>query len=116
MFGMTYYGCCEPLHDRIEYIIKALPNLRAVSVSGWSDLFKMGEILGKDYVYSRKPTPVFISGKNPDWERAGKDIKDTYEATKNGCLEVIVRDVYDINGDIPRIRKWVDMTKSILGI
>ena len=116
MFGMAYYGCCEPLHDRIEYIMKAMPNLRAVSVSGWSDLYKMGEILGNKYVYSRKPTPSFISGKNPDWSSAEKDIKDTYAATKNGCLEVIVRDVYDINGDIPRIRKWVDMTKSILGI
>jgi len=116
MFGMTYYGCCEPVHDRIEYIMKTLPNLRAVSVSGWSDLFKMGEILGKDYVYSRKPTPAYISGKNPDWTSAEKDMKDTYAATKNGCLEVIVRDVYDIHGDIPRIRNWVDMTKNILGI
>lgn len=116
MFGLTYYGCCEPIQDRFEYIKKALPNLRAVSVSGWNNFFKVGEMLDKDYVYSRKPTPAFLSGKNPDWESAEKDIRDTYAAAKNGCLELIVRDVYDVSGDIPRLRKWVDMTKSILGI
>ena len=53
-FGLTYYGCCEGVHDRFELIEKAIPNLRAVSVSGWSDLFRMGELLGKKYVYSQK--------------------------------------------------------------
>ena len=66
-FGLTYYGCCEALHDRFECIQKAIPNLRAVSVSGWSDLFTMGEMLGKKYVYSRKPTPAYISGASPNW-------------------------------------------------
>ena len=46
-FGLTYYGCCEAVHDRFDRIQKAIPNLRAVSVSGWSDLFRMGELLGK---------------------------------------------------------------------
>jgi hypothetical protein len=116
MFGMTYYGCCEAVHDRIDHITKALPNLRAVSISGWSDLARMGEALGNRYVYSRKPTPAFISGKSPDWASAEKDLRDTAKATRNGCLEVIVRDVYDINGDIPRIARWVAMAKSIFGL
>ncbi len=116
MFGLTYYGCCEPLHDRVEHIIKALPNLRAVSVSGWSDFQKMADLLGKKYVYSRKPTPAFISGKDPNWETAEQDIRDTFKAARDCSLEFIVRDVYDINGDIARLRKWVDMTKGILGI
>ena len=60
-FGLTYYGCCEAVHDRFESVEKAIPNLRAVSVSGWSNLSRMGELLGKKYVYSRKPTPAYIS-------------------------------------------------------
>ncbi len=116
MFGLTYYGCCEPVHDRIESIIEKLPNLRSVSVSGWNDFFKMAEVLGKKYVYSRKPTPAFLSGKNPNWDAAEKDIRDTFTAARDCNLEFIVRDVYDIDGDIPRLRKWVDMTRSILGL
>ncbi|HSV31475.1 MAG TPA: hypothetical protein VLH40_05560 [Atribacteraceae bacterium] len=116
LFGLTYYGCCEPVHDRIEHIIKALPNLRAVSVSGWSDLSKMAEVLGTQYVYSRKPTPAHISSKFPDWDAAEKDIRDTFNAARDCCLEFIVRDVYDVDGDLSRLRRWVDMARSILGI
>ncbi len=116
MFGMSYYGCCEAIDDRFEQIAKAIPNLRTVSVSGWNDFYKVGELLGNDYVYCRKPTPAFLSGKNPDWDSLKKDMQDTWNSAKNGSLEIVVRDVYDIDGDMPRISKWVEMTKSIIGL
>ena len=43
-------------------------------------------------------------------------MQDTFNASKNGSLEIVVRDVYDIDGHMPRISKWVDMTRSIVGI
>jgi hypothetical protein len=115
-FGLVYYGCCEPVDDRLELIMKEIPNLRSVSVSGWADFDKIGEMLGKKYVYSRKPTPSYMSGAQPDWELMEEDMKKTYKATKNCNVEILVRDLYTINGDRPRLRKWVDMTKSIFGI
>ena len=113
-FGLTYYGCCEALHDRFEHIQKAIPNLRAVSVSGWSDLFTMGEMLGKKYVYSRKPTPAYISGASPNWALVEKDVRDTLCAAKNCNLELCFRDIYTINGDRPRLKRWVDMTRAMM--
>jgi len=112
-FGLTYYGCCEPVDDRFEMIAQAIPNLRAVSISGWADFALMGEKLGKNYVYSRKPTPAFISADHPDWDLAKLDMKKTYEGTKKCNIEILVRDLYTVNGDIGRLKKWVDMTKSI---
>ncbi len=114
-FGLTYYGCCEGLHDRFPLIEKAIPNLRAVSVSGWSDLARMGEFLGRKYVYSRKPTPAFISGAHPDWELLKKDVRDTLDAAKNCSLEFCFRDIYTIDGDRPRLAKWVRMTRAMMG-
>jgi len=67
-------------------------------------------------VYCRKPTPAYFSGKSPDWDLLNKDMQDTFNAAKEGSLEIVVRDVYDIDGDMPRISKWVDMTRSIIGI
>jgi hypothetical protein len=113
-FGLTYYGCCEAVHDRFPYIQKAIPNLRAVSVSGWSDLFKMGEMLGRKYVYSRKPTPAYISGASPNWALVEKDVRDTLAAAKNCNLELCFRDIYTINGDRPRLKRWVDMTRAMM--
>ncbi len=115
-FGLIYYGCCERVDDRLPKIIEAIPNLRSVSVSGWSDFGRAAEILGKKFVYSRKPTPAHISGPNPDWALLEKDLRDTYAAARDANLEILFRDVYSINGDRPRLRKWVDMTKRIFGI
>lgn len=116
LFGHTYYGCCETVDDRIDRIAKAMPNLRTVSVSGWNNFEKVGEILGNNYVYSRKPTPAHISGSYPNWDLAEEDIRSTLNAAKNGSLEFIVRDVYEVNGDISRLSKWVEMTKRVLQI
>jgi len=112
-FGLVYYGCCERIDDRLEMIMDAIPNLRSVSVSGWSDFAKVAEMLGNDYVYSRKPVPANISGPNPDWNALEKDMKETYAVARDCNVEILYRDVYTINGDRSRLRQWVDMTKAI---
>jgi hypothetical protein len=114
LFGHTYYGCCETVDDRFDRIAKAMPNLRTVSVSGWNNFEKMGEFLGNRFVYSRKPTPAFISGSYLNWDLAEKDLAQTYKAAKNGCLELIVRDVYDVDYDFSRLAKWVELAKKTL--
>ena len=114
VFGLTYWGCCERVDDRFHHIQKALPNLRAVSVSGWNDFFKMGELLGKDYVYSRKPTPAYISGTNPNWDLCKKDVKDTLDAARDCNLEISYRDIYTIDGDRSRLAQWVEMTRALM--
>jgi len=115
-FGLVYYGCCERVDDRLDMIIDAIPNLRSVSVSGWSNLQKTAEMLEDKYVYSRKPIPAYISGTDPNWDLLEKDMKETCAAAKNSNLEILVRDVYTINGDRPRLKKWVEMTKAIFQI
>jgi hypothetical protein len=115
-FGLVYYGCCERVDDRLEMILDAIPNLRSVSVSGWSDLSRTAEVLGKNYVYSRKPTPAYISGPTADWDLLRKDMEKTRSAAKDCNLEILLRDVYTTHGDRSRLRRWVEMTKSIFQI
>ncbi len=112
-FGLVYYGCCERVDDRLEMIMDAIPNLRSVSVSGWSDFAKVAEMLGRNYVYSRKPVPANISGPNPDWNALEEDMKKTYAVARDCNVEILYRDVYTTNGDRSRLRQWVDMTKAI---
>jgi hypothetical protein len=115
-FGLVYYGCCEPVDDRLELIMESIPNLRSVSVSGWADFDKVGELLGSRYVYSRKPTPAYLSGSSPDWDLVEGDMQKTYAATRNCNVEILFRDLYTIDGERPRLRKWVDMTRAVFGM
>lgn len=116
MFGLSYYGCCERVDDKLDYVKKAIKNLRIVSVSHWNDFKKVGEELGKDYVFSRKPTPAYVSGETANWDLVEKEAIETREATKNGCLEIICRDVYSSSCTPARAKEWVKMWKRIVGI
>ncbi len=59
-FGLTCYGCCEPLHGRWE-TVKRHHRLRRVSCSAWVNVEKMAEALGDKYIFSFKPNPAALA-------------------------------------------------------
>lgn len=111
-FGLVYYGCCEPVHDRWAHIRAAIPHVRAVSVSPWSDLQQVAAQCGREVVFSRKPRPAPMSGPAPDWDALRDDIDATLAAARDCHLEIIFRDVYRIHGDRPRLRQWVELVRA----
>lgn len=50
-FGLTYYGCCEPLHNKIE-ILKGISNLRKISISPKADIKIAAKKIQNKYVLS----------------------------------------------------------------
>jgi len=116
LFGLVYYGCCEPVHDRWKSILTAIPNVRAVSVSPWCDQKAIAGMLGRSVVYSRKPRPAPISGSAADWYALSKDLDATLEAARDCNLEIIFRDVYRIGGERDRVRRWVEMARAKIGM
>jgi len=106
-FGLTAYGCCEPLHDRLDSIL-ASAHLRRVSVSPWSDQKRMAEKLGPNYVFSRKPNPTQICLTfNEDAIR--KDITDTLALAGQGSLEIIMKDTATVQNEPWRISRWIEI-------
>ena len=113
LFGLVYYGCCEAVHDRWDYILEAMPHVRAVSVSPWCDMPAIAAKLGRSVVFSRKPWPAPISGEQADWEALRNDASATIEAAQGCNLEIIYRDVYRIGNDRTRLRRWADMVREL---
>lgn len=97
-FGLIYYGCCERLDDRFEFIREAIPNLRAVCVSPWNDFDKMAEYIGKDFVFSGKTNPAYLSSGGTAWDVLECELAHIGRAAKNCNLELIVRDLYRVEG------------------
>lgn len=115
--GLTSYGCCEPIHDRFHHIRSAIHNLRTVSVTAWCDEEKAVDLLKNDFVYQRKPNPAYVSGANPNWDAVRKDLLHTKELTKDVCTtQYLIRDVYDVAGDMNRAADWVRLAKEVLEI
>ncbi len=116
MFGLTYFGCCDNAINKLPVTEKQIKNIRCVSVSAWADVAEAAEKIGTNCVYSRKPSPAFVSNSWVDFDTIKADAKKTYDAAKNCHVEIIYRDIYSANCSIDRAKKYVDIWKSTFGI
>lgn len=110
-FGLVYYGCCEPVHNRWEHL-KTIQNLRSVSVSPWADEEFMGRELAGKYVYSRKPNPTLLSTGNFDVQAVRDDIRKTLESARDCNIEFVMKDLHTTSGHPERMAQWVSITRE----
>ncbi len=59
-FGLTYYGCCEPSHHKID-MLKSIKNLRKISMSPQANLNIAAEHVTDEFVLSVKPNPAYLA-------------------------------------------------------
>jgi hypothetical protein len=105
-WGLVYYGCCEPLSNKIA-LLRRIPNLRKISASSWCNVHQCVEAVGCDYVLSRKPSPAVFAGEwNPEQARA--DLVAFLEpACRAGCpVELIMKDISTVRGHPERLWEW----------
>lgn len=114
-FGLTYYGCCEPLHNKMK-MIRRIPNVRKISMSPWVDVEKGAQEIGNNYVFSRKPSPACLAAETFDREFAERDIRETMEKCKrHGCpTEFILKDISTVAYKPQRLWEWADMAMSVV--
>jgi hypothetical protein len=115
-FGLVYYGCCEPLHDKID-IIKRIPHVRKISMSPWVDAEKGAERIGPDCVFSRKPSPAFLAVDTWDPDAVRQDLEDTMEkCARHGCpVEFILKDISTVRYQPQRLWEWADIAMQVVG-
>lgn len=106
-FGLNCYGCCEPIHERIDSIL-TIPRLRRLSVSPWCDQKLMAEKLGRNYIFSRKPNPTQICLTFNE-EAIRQDLATTLDLAGEGSLEIIMKDTHTVQNEPWRINRWVQI-------
>lgn len=115
MYGLVYWGCCEPVDPIWETSLSKLPNLKALSISRWANQNFMAEVLdGKGIVFSRKPNPNLLGVERELNEDAWADeIRCTLEATAGKAvpLQFVVRDVYSMHGNLDKARRAVEIAR-----
>jgi len=103
-FGLSCYGCCEPLSRKFE-ILRKIPRLRRISISPWADVNEASEKLPGWAIFSWKPNPSMVVNTY-DEETIRKHIRETLElATSNNCtIEVILKDL--VSADPAHLEGW----------
>ncbi len=114
MFGLMYYGCCEPLHNKID-IVRKIKNVRKISISPWADIEKGAESLSGDFVFSLKPRPSLIG--NGIFEEA--EIREQMLSAKKACekhktpCEFILKDVSTVQNRLDFLDRWNQVAMDI---
>ena len=110
-FGLSCYGCCEPMHERID-IVRRTKNLRRVSVSPWADKEIMAQKLGRDFIYSAKPNPSFLTLEAIDEEASRKEVRHILEVARDTCLELVMKDNHTLGHNPNNITDFVKIARE----
>jgi len=114
-FGLVYYGCCEPLHEKID-IIRNIPHVRKISMSPWVDAEVGAERIGVDFVFSRKPNPAYLAWDVWDPKAVTKELQDTRDrCARHGCpLEFILKDISTVRYQPQRLWEWARLAMDLV--
>ncbi len=107
-FGLACYGCCEPVHDRLDLILEQIPRLRRVSASPWVDQQQMKNRIGNRCIFSRKPNPTQICAMF-DEDVIRDDLRQTLRIAGDGPLEIIMKDTHTVQNEPGRLTRWVEI-------
>ncbi len=110
-FGLNCYGCCEPIDPRWE-VVKKVPRLRRVSVSPWADRSKMAEYLGRNYVYSMKPSPTPLAAHTIEEGAVRTTLRDDLRKAKECQVEIMMKDNHTIGGNPENVINWTRIAKE----
>ena len=108
-FGLTYYGCCEPLDRKVAMLRKHVPNLRKISMSPWINLDVAIENVGTDYVFSLKTNPAVLAENSWHPEAARRGLELTLDRLKNLHVEIVMKDISTVCYEPKRLWEWASI-------
>lgn len=111
-FGLVHYGCCEDLTGKID-MLRKLSTLRSIAVSPLADLGKCVEQIGKDYAISWRPNPSDMVCCGWNQQRVESIIRGGLDKAKGTCTHIHLKDIETLEGDIARLKRWVDVVRAL---
>ena len=112
-FGLTGYGCCEDLTDKLDEVL-TIPNIRRISISPFADVERCAEKLGDKCIYSWKPNPAHLVGSF-DEDRVKRYIWHAVTQTqRNGCvMEMVLKDTHTCEYHPDRFDRWLAIAREV---
>lgn len=111
-FGLNCYGCCEPLHRKID-MLKKIPRLRRISMSPRADIDVGAAAIGTQYIYSHKPNPAILATDKWNPAAARRELKDALDRTRGCIVEVILKDISTIRNEPRRLAEWAQIATEV---
>jgi hypothetical protein len=111
-FGLNYYGCCEPLHKKID-ILEKIPKLRKLSMSPWVNLDEGAERISDKYVFSYKPSPAIFTQGAWDPGSVHARLLVDIRRIRNCSVEIIMKDISTVKYRPQRLWEWSKIAMDV---
>ena len=111
-FGLFSYGCCDPLEDKLKYVLE-FPSIRRISVSPWADVEKCSNLIKRKAVFSWKPNPSYFTA-DFDLDFLEGYIRKMLEVTKDNCAEIVLKDTGTCQNEPERYREFVSLCRRLI--
>jgi len=112
-FGLNCYGCCEPLHKKID-ILRRAPRLRRISMSPFVNVAEGAKAVGGDFIYSAKPNPAFLAANTWNPADARANLQEILDHTRGMSVELILKDIHTVRGEPQRLWDWARMAMEMV--
>jgi hypothetical protein len=110
-FGITFYGCCEDLTNKIPLIL-SIPNLRKFVCSPWTDIGKLAAAVGDRYCieWRQKATDVVYA---PDLASVRKHLENGLRLAKGCRIMIVLQELETTNHNPRRLAEWAALAKEV---
>lgn len=110
-FGITYYGCCEDLTQKMHMVL-SIPNLRKFVCSAWTDIDKLAATVGDRYCieWRQKATDVAYA---PDLSAVKRHLEHGLTVTNRGRIMVVLQELETVNNNRRRLNEWATLAKDV---
>lgn len=114
-FGLVYYGCCDPLHERV-HLVRRIPHVRKISMSPWVDVEVGAQAIGEDYVFSYKPNPADVARDSWHPETIEEHLRHVVEVCRasGSPLEITLKDISTVRYQPQRLWQWAELASRVV--
>ncbi len=110
-WGLTHYGCCENLTNKIDLIL-SIPNLRRFICSAWTDIERLSAALGDRYCieWRQKATDVAFA---PDLTQVEEHLESGLRAAQGTPTMIVLQELETVNGNLRRLHDWTALAREV---
>ena len=113
-FGLSAYGCCEDLAEKID-ILRKIPNLRRIAVAPRANVRRCAEQIGRDYVFSWRPNPAEMVCCGFDPAHIRKVIGTALDDANGCCVDITLKDIQTVEHHPERLAEFVNIIRDVCG-
>jgi hypothetical protein len=113
-FKRVHYGCCEPLHHKVDICARHLPNMYQISMSPWVDFAVGARNVGRRFIFGWRPNPAFLAMEQWDPDLVRRDLTEKLAiAREHGCtVAIYMKDISTVRHEPWRLTEWDRIAKE----